>query len=663
MRTLKIISLGFGVLFMFHSLGQDTTRVLRSVPVFAHPDTITALSDLTASIPHFEISAAKIDEIGATDVGGALKIIPGVQMRDYGGIGGVKTISFRSLGAAHTTVVLDGNTIPNLRSGSINLSQFELFGLEKVSFSSGQVLDELATASAFVQANTIALRSTLFTPPQKSQLGVYLNGTSINAYEGGLRYQRRLGKQFFIGTQVMTRWGNGQYNFIHPEWPEGEPSRRTNTQLNSWRNRWVVGYENDKSRFILSAFLNRTNQELPGAAVLFNPSNDQRLETNNARFNGNYSFDKLKWSVRLNMSHHYRETRYFDPHFLNLQGFVDAQYQQHTTKGGVMLSRSFRFPKEKLFIGADWIVGNLSGNELITSPNRMTAVSVLGGTTFLGPIKVEGNLTAQFIVDQYAAGDDIGQNRFQKFSPFLAVVYKPFKKSTLRLRSFYKHTFRMPTFNDLYYNFIGNTGLKPEEANMFNLGLTWAHARKNLRLELTADGYYNKVTDKIVAIPTKDLFNWSMQNIGAAEIHGVDLGLLLAIQFKRIGLHLNSSHSLNRSLDVTDPSAITYQHQIPYTPFYTSTNGISLTYKTYKVSLNTLVTGFRYSLNENIYANYLPGFTDINAGLSKTINWKKSTFLIDARVMNILNNNYQVIRSFPMPGRYFQLRLKYGFKK
>lgn len=94
------------------------------------------------------------------------------------------------------------------------------------------------------------------------------------------------------------------------------------------------------------------------------------------------------------------------------------------------------------------------------------------------------------------------------------------------MRSFYKRTFALPTFNDLYYNLIGNTNLKPEQAHLFNAGVSYNFKHKNWYTEFSADGFYNLIEDKIIAIPTKDLFNWSMQNIGKVNVIGYDLGAL-----------------------------------------------------------------------------------------------------------------------------------------
>ncbi|MFT5819032.1 MAG: vitamin B12 transporter [Crocinitomix sp.] len=662
MQLIRNICTSFCMLFVLLSQAQDTSNVLQTIPVFAKQDSILRLAVMTATIPHFELSAAKLDELGATDVGDALKYVPGVQMRDYGGIGGVKTLSFRSLGAGHTAVQLDGVQIPNLQTGVINLSSFELFGLEKISFSSGRAVDSRSTASAYIPANTIALNSVLASSRNVLRLGIYSNSTSINSYEKGLFVQTRLSPRFFIGGQGMVKFGSGQYKFIHPEDNEDLVHTRTNTALFNYRLRALVGYGDLKNSIRLSAFVNNNRQELPGAAVLFNPSNDQMLSNRDWRLNLTHAFQvrNWKWQNHVNYQHNY--TNYVDPFYLNLDGFIDVEYKQENLDVGTILARSFRFPAERVFIGTDFIKSSLTGNNIIGQPIRIQSNSVIGGSTLFGKFKLDGNVTAQLIRDQYNS-TTTEDREFLKFSPFVSIGYRPFSKAALRVRAFYKNTFRMPTFNDLYYNFIGNTGLEPEDASLFNVGLTYGAEKKGFLAEFTVDAFYNRVKNKIVAIPTKDLFNWSMQNIGETDIRGIDVGALFVFKIKAAQLTLNSNHSFNSSREITNISSPTYGHQIPYTPYYSSTSGVSLKIKGFKFSSNVLISGYRFSLNENIYANLLLGFVDINLGISKAMHFNKNDLLVDLKLMNLLNKNYQVIRSFPMPGRYLQLRLKYTLTK
>lgn len=663
MQLKRVICMSLCILFACYNYAQDTSRYLKTIPVFAKQDTILKLSVISATIPHYELKLEKLDELGAADVGDALKYVPGVQLRDYGGIGGIKTVSFRSLGAGHTAVQLDGNQIPNVQSGVINLSSFELFGLEKVSFSTGRAVDQRSSATAYLQANTIALNSVLASQPNKFRLGFYSNTTSINAYENGGFAQARLGKRFFLGAQFLLRFGNGAYSFFHPDEDGTKIRTRSNTALFNYRWRTLLGYAFGKTKVTANLSFNNNEQELPGAAVLFNPSNDQKLWNKDWRANVNHSLKKNKWLWQNHLDFNQNYTRYLDPYYLNLAGYIDVDYQQNNLGGGSILSKSFRFPAERIFIGSDVIASELISESVIGAPRRLQSNSVIGGATLFGKFKLDANLTAQFILDSFNDEVNTEDRNFSKLSPFISLGYSPFKKSTFRLRAFFKNTYRMPTFNDLYYNFIGNTNLLPEDASLFNLGMTYGVYKKAWTAEFSGDAYYNRVTNKIVAIPTKDLFNWSMQNIGTTDIRGIDLGGLISFSIRKFRITANSNHSFNESIDVSVPSSPTYGNQIPYTPYYSSSNGFSVTWKGFSFSSNVLITGFRFSLNENNYANLLPGFVDLNLGLSKKVRIKANEFFVDLKVQNVLNKNYQVIRSFPMPGRYLQLRVKYTIKK
>lgn len=81
---------------------------------------------VTSVAPLTSISRAKIERMGATDLHEILKQAPGVSVRDYGGIGGLKTVSVRNMGAAHTAVNYDGIPVSDAQNGQVDISRFDL---------------------------------------------------------------------------------------------------------------------------------------------------------------------------------------------------------------------------------------------------------------------------------------------------------------------------------------------------------------------------------------------------------------------------------------------------------------------------------------------------------------------------------------------------------
>jgi outer membrane cobalamin receptor len=657
-----------GILFMSKSLAQDTTSIsggeLPLVPFTVSLQGQVHTTDITHASPRYILNIEKLARLGVVDVGSALKFVPGIQVKDYGGIGGIKTISFRSLGATHSNLLLDNAIQINTQTGAMNLSSFELFGVQQVVFSAGMPKSVSSNASAYLSANSISVKSIIGNPTKKISLKLYQNITSVNAYESGVLFSIPLFKKHgFFGIQSMAKYGTGQYDYKYVLSGTDETFRRTNADLINYKIRTVIGYKWDKALVKLNFKYNNNDQKLPGAVILFNPSNDQEMQNEDIGADLQFSASNEKWILKLNSFAQSNYSRYFDPYFLNFQGFIESNYTQLNSGGGFMVNRKFTDETQRFFVGTDVFSSQLSSNEFSAKPKRNQLNSVLGITKWLWRIKVESNLTHQLIADNARYGDSIVNQQFSRFSPFISFSYVPFKKHRFRIRAFYKNGFRMPTFNDLYYNFIGNTNLKPEEVQQFNFGLTYAKKINKNRLEMNVDSYYNYVENKIVAIPTKDLFNWSMQNIGKTNIYGVDFAISYSMNIRNWGLLLSTNHSLNQSLDVTDANSSSYKNQIPYTPIYSSSASLSVLWKGSTFTTNMMYTGPRYSLNENIQANYLESFFDWNVGLKQKFDFDNSTsFSASVKVMNLLGNNYEVIRSFPMPGRYVQLTLKYNLE-
>ena len=152
---------------------------------------------------------------------------------------------------------------------------------------------------------------------------------------------------------------------------------------------------------------------------------------------------------------------------------------------------------------------------------------------------------------------------------------------------------------------MGNTKLRPENARQYNVGLTYS---KNVcpflpYLSATIDAYYNKVTDKIIAYPTKNLAVWSMRNLGEVEIKGIDATGSLSLQpWERIRINLSSNYTYQQALDITnsDPTTEagrTYKHQIAYTPRVSGSGQAGIETPWINFSYSFLFSGKRYVQN------------------------------------------------------------------
>ena len=67
------------------------------------------------------LGGADLQALSTTSVADALKYFSGVQIKDYGGLGGLKTINVRSMGAQHVGIYIDGIRITNAQNGTVDL--------------------------------------------------------------------------------------------------------------------------------------------------------------------------------------------------------------------------------------------------------------------------------------------------------------------------------------------------------------------------------------------------------------------------------------------------------------------------------------------------------------------------------------------------------------
>ncbi|MDE7443103.1 MAG: Plug domain-containing protein, partial [Muribaculaceae bacterium] len=124
-----------------------------------HEVSVVATRPVVEVIPAQRLSGAELKRLNSNSVADALRYFSGVQVKDYGGVGGIKTVNIRSMGTNHTGVVYDGIELGNAQNGQIDLGQFSLDNIEAISLYNGQKSEILQPARDFGSAGTIYLRT------------------------------------------------------------------------------------------------------------------------------------------------------------------------------------------------------------------------------------------------------------------------------------------------------------------------------------------------------------------------------------------------------------------------------------------------------------------------------------------------------------------------
>ena len=248
-----------------------------------------------------------------------------------------------------------------------------------------------------------------------------------------------------------------------------------------------------------------------------------------------------------------------------------------------------------------------------------------------------------------------------EFTPALFISYKPAQNCNWNFNGFIKKAFRMPTFNDLYYTEVGNKNLEPEYTWQYSLGTSYQKDfNKSLirSLSIKGDVYYNNVSNKIVAYPSGQQFRWTMLNLGEVEILGAEFGAETSMQLNNINGALRLNYTYQQARDFTDRSDSYYGDQIPYIPLHSGSIAGRLSWKSWDLNYSFIYTGERYNSQENIPENYEQPWYTHDASIVWNFPLGKFLCRTAVEINNIFDQDYEVIRNYPMPGRNYKLTFK-----
>lgn len=676
---------------------RDTVHALEGI----HIETEDKKSNTNALSPIQSVDNEHLTQLPALQVSDVLKLFSGIVIRDYGGVGGMKTVAVRGFGSQHTAVSYDESLIADGQTGQIDLSRFSLQGLYDIELVTGPTGAELVPARHSSAAGTLIIRSPQphFSSNKPVNLHFQLSGGSFGLVNPFLRIENRIKEKsgahpYQVSSSLSVNYLHSKGNYpytIHFGGINDSTAQciRQNSDIQSItleENLFFNFYK--KGNLQAKVYYYQSERGLPGAVIFYTTRKGQRLYDQNvfAQVHYDNQFNE-KWSYRCNAKFNFAGQRYYDSSYLNSAGFIDNRYFQRE----YYLSNAVAFSPHRivsLALANDLIFSNMSANLTdFVRPSRFQSLTALTATLSHRIVRFQARLLHTGVADRTARQP--AKRLTNRFTPAVSFSVQPFSAKNWHIRAFYQNIFRLPTFNDLYYNEVGNNDLKPENAHQFNVGTTFAHSfkqqsssrknpsvetsgngslRHNILLEFSADAFYNIVTNKIVAIPNKNLFVWSMLNFGKVEMRGSDLMVQLAYQVEHPvfnGFSFTANYSFQRAVDRTDAGTKTFGHQIPYTPRHSGSLTTMLKFKWFQLCYTLSAVGKRYALQQNVAANELSPYADHN--LSVTTEWpisykiKKNsvneqlTIGGKAEILNIADQNYEVIRYYPMQGRSFRL--------
>ena len=602
-------------------------------------------------VPMYRVKAADFRRLNVVDMTSLLRRMPGITLRDYGGAGGMKTVSVRGLGSTHTGVSLDGLLLSDVQSGQVNLQQFQLQEISSITLQTAGSSDIFQPARNFSKASLLSITTA---DAAGSEVSFATGSWGLVSPSARVALSRRA---FSVSLQGGCTRADNDYPFVVENGVATHTERRSNSQMRqgyaSLAALWRI---NDGTTLRTTVRLDDNDRQLPGIVHLYSNANDETLRDRGAVVQTQLvsrlaSRWWLKGSLRWN--------------------WTEQDYRNGIPSGGI---RSERYIQREYYATASVLfqpTGSLDidysadfwNNTLTTTlaanrnPRRNSFMQSLAARWQCGNVTLQGQMLHSCIDSEC------------HLSPTLsASVQLP---GGFRLRASAKEIFRMPTVTELYYWHLGSQDLKPETTRQLNVGATWNSAAvtgtdRNIETSASIDLYINNVSEKIVAIPF-NMFVWRYLNLEKVNGRGADfLGNMVWHVHRNHSLLLTANYSL-QSIDNCPANPDFGKRQIAYTPLHSGSGSLAWENPWVNVATTLTFASETWTTNEHNRGTRIGGYTELGASLYRTLRLPLSRRRADRgdltvmfTVQNLLDTRYCIVAHYPMPGRNWKLSLTYN---
>lgn len=621
----------------------DTVYDMRKVEVIGHRKPLATVQTLAGD---------KLQALSSTSIADALKYFAGVQIKDYGGLGGLKTINVRSLGSQHVGVYIDGVRLTNVQNGTIDLGKYSLSTLESVSLYNANRLEQCQSASEYASGATVYLQTRR---PDRDSLTVLGGVGSFGLWRARANAQfARKGWSGFLDAEYLN-W-KGDYPFRYKSQWEDTVGHRRNSDIEYVRLEGGLF----KGGFASHAYLYISERGCPGGIV-------RRLSdkyTNVGREWDTDFFVQGSWQKKFSGIHNFKAVMKYSHEYLRYNtdypdnqntARADNHYWQNDAYASATYAvRPFRWLS--LNTGYDarmsWLDCDVKRFMVV---RRLDQKAVLAMEANWRGLSLASSVLYQHYRDHTQA--HVGAaDPLQKWTPafILGYNYRGFAA-----RAWYKCIFRAPTLNDLYYTQVGNRNLKPEYTRQWNIGAEYHYDTRLWAASAQADAYINHIDDRIVCLPLKGTYMWSMLNYGKTYCRGLNATVSGRYMPRDWTFSLLMSFTLQHDVNRTDPEdEDSYDMPICYSPkFSCGITGI-VAWRTYSLTVSDLHVSRRmwsYADPDDILSPY----DNVDVKLSGT--WRRLTASLE--INDLFDVQYEHVPRYPMPGRTFRFSLSYTIGK
>lgn len=612
-------------------LGSDTVYSTKEVVISSN-----RLTGFTTGSKIGEIDSLTLAQNATNSIAELLANQSQVFVKSYS-ISGLASPSFRGMNAGQTAIIWNGFNIGNSMNGTQDLNILPSNFVNNVKLQFGG-------AGALWGSGAIGGTIHLLNLPDFDK-GLLANVTYTNGSFGDNQINVGLGiskKQFISTIKLFNHIAKNNFPFLNTA-KVGKP---IDTLKNSEINQQGILQENylkltDKQILNFRIWYQTNDRNIPNSITSGIGTANQK--DNVLRLTSEWQHINSKVNYFARVGYFDENINYFDPtiklsSISNIKTFISEI-------------------ESKIKIGDLQFVNlgvNNTNNIAITknytfNPNR-------NKTAVFGSYQIKNkksNLKSTLSVRKEFVSDFV--NPFTYNWGLEALIYKHFK-----IRSNFSKSYRLPTFNDLYWGQGGNPNLQPELGYNEEIGIAYIKCVDKFAIDFETSVFNSNVENWIMWVPDSKGV-WSPHNISEVWSRGVESDLKLYYTLGKVKLNANFHAQYIKTTTVKSPSKETINKQLMYTPIFKSIANLNLEYKKFRLSVAYNYVGFRYENTDN--ASFLPGYGLVNIDFSKSFVVNNQLFKAFIQVNNVNNLSYQIITYYPSPMRNYQIGFSVNLNK
>ncbi len=595
----------------------------------------------------FRITPSEVKKINAFQTNELLSKAPGFYIKNYGGAGGMKTVSIRGTNSTQALIMIDGIPINSAQNASIDISTIPASFIKEVEISRGGASNIYGSSSVGGAVNLIFDD---FSKGENYHLGYSI--ADYNEHRINADYKNSdANYSLSFGSEYMNSLGD--YTYHYNNFGVETESKRANSNFENFAINLSGKYKfTDSNTISLKAILSTTERGIPDAVVQgVYAASQAKLKEKNAililSFNNyllNNDYIKFSTFCKFNESNYNDgDTLTFDK--LSRSNFINREFRLTAKSNFDIGEINFNINSE---IGFADLKGDMLDYSVGNYVKRANAnISLFCEKTYI--IKKNNIISISPSVRV-----DIFSDNTPNYSYLFGVLFKNLNTG-FQFKNNISKNFRLPSFNEMYYFNYGTKSLKPENSLSFNSSVSSA-LFNNINIELSA--FIISTNNQIVSVPQSPI-RWSAENIGKVVTKGLEFaftGTLFDVS-QNYGINYSLSYTLQSAKDMSNNST-TYNKQIVYTPTEIFALATDFNYSKLTLGLSGDYAGHRFSQPDNSYKSMMGRYFILNIYLAYTF----EVFDIETKLridcLNLLSEQYAIVKNYPMPERTLRASLQ-----